>query len=114
MLIQAAQEAARHSGITGQFIVDGALLIATLKVVEAVISKVRPKRQNSNLKPGEAKVCGEHDKAIDEHGKALVELRTKDETREKAIDKLLHENREDHGKIFDQIGALAKEIRDRK
>ena len=64
MLTQVATEAAKSSSyVTGQFVLDGALLIGALKAVEVIVSKVRTKR-NGGVKPGEGKKCQEHGEAI--------------------------------------------------
>mgnify|MGYP001191664752 CR=1 FL=1 len=60
-LTQVATEAAKSSStITGQFVLDGALLIAGLKTVEAVISKVRARGGNGKEKPGTGTECLKH------------------------------------------------------
>lgn len=64
-LSQAAQ-AAEHSGITGAFLLDGAILIAALKLVETGISKIRSKRPVSITGPkaGESPTCRIHGEDI--------------------------------------------------
>jgi hypothetical protein len=57
-LAQAAQTAS-SSGITGTFVLDGALLIAGLKAVEFGISKVRS-RNGNGTKPGTSEECLKH------------------------------------------------------
>ncbi|MBE3040271.1 MAG: hypothetical protein IMZ62_15855 [Chloroflexi bacterium] len=65
---QAAQTASA-SGITGTFVLDGALLIAGLKLVELGINKVKSMSGNGT-KPGTGEECLKHrDK--------LMELETK-------------------------------------
>jgi hypothetical protein len=56
---QAAVEAAKSSTITGQFVLDGALLIAGLKVAEAGIAKFKS-RNGNGTKPGTSAECLKH------------------------------------------------------
>ena len=67
MLLEAGQAISHAAGsgayITGTFVVDGAILIATLKAVEIAISKVRRHAPNVNgksTKPGESVTCKLH------------------------------------------------------
>jgi hypothetical protein len=75
-IVQAAADAAKTSSyVTGRFVIDGALLIGTLKVVEAIIGKIRTRRNGGsvqakieelekNPKSGEGEKCREHGEAI--------------------------------------------------
>lgn len=70
-IAQAAADVAKSSSyVTGQFVIDGVLLIAELKVVELFIGKVR-NRGGKELKPGESETCREHGEVI----ASLVEFR---------------------------------------
>lgn len=63
-IAQATTEAVKSSSyVTGQFVIDGALLIGALKAIEVVAGKIRAKR-NGGVKPGEGKKCQEHGEAI--------------------------------------------------
>lgn len=90
-IAQAAADVAKSSSyVTGQFVVDGVLLIAGLKAVELVISKVRgPKGNGKGPKLGEGTKCQAHGEAISK----LEEFRgnTKDalERIEGKVDRLL-------------------------
>lgn len=66
---QAATDVVRSTGsLTGQFVLDGAILIAILKVVETGINKFKSARAaNSGRRvplPGETDTCREHGEAI--------------------------------------------------
>jgi len=89
-LVQAASDVAKTSSyVTGQFVIDGVLLIAGLKTVELVINKVRAKGNGKISKPGEGPTCRTHGEAISK----LEEFRgnTKDalERIEGKVDRLL-------------------------
>jgi hypothetical protein len=57
--LEQAAQAASNSGITGTFILDGALLIAGLKVVEIGIAKFKS-RGGNGAKPGTSVECLKH------------------------------------------------------
>lgn len=109
MLIEAgqvAQEAARAgSSLTGSFILDGATLIAALKIVEAIAAKVRGGRNGNGKKPGEGKACEEHGKAIDRLRGDVIKLQANEQNRDKAFDLLREENRQEHQQILAEIKA---------
>jgi hypothetical protein len=75
-IIQTTADAVKTSSyVTGQFVIDGALLIGTLKVIEAIIGKIRTRRNGGsvqakieelekNPKSGEGETCREHGEAI--------------------------------------------------
>lgn len=63
-IMQAMTDVVKTSSyFTGQFVIDGALLIAGLKTVEVIIGKVK-KRNGMGLKPGQGETCREHGEAI--------------------------------------------------
>lgn len=76
LLAQAAIETVKTSSyVTGKFVIDGALLIAGLKTVELIVSKVRTRRNGGNVQakieslekrptPGGSLTCREHGEAI--------------------------------------------------
>ena len=72
MLTQAVQEIAKQGSalsgsFTGTFLVDGAILIAAFKAVEAgikALAKVLGKGGNWKSKPGEASTCRAHGEEI--------------------------------------------------
>jgi hypothetical protein len=66
---QAAVEAAKTGGGffagTGTFVLDGAILIAILKIVEAGINKIRHRGNGKKMPcPGEAQTCRDHGESI--------------------------------------------------
>ena len=65
LLAQAAIETVKTSSyITGHFVIDGVLLIAGLKTVELIISKVRAKGNGKSMKPGESEICQKRGEVI--------------------------------------------------
>lgn len=97
MLYEAAQVAAEAAkASTGKLVLDGAMLIAGFKVVEAGLRwggrLLLPKNGNGKLKPGEGKLCGEHTTELAVQG-------TKLSTIEKILDEIKDDIKEIRGAV---------------
>jgi len=82
LIAQATTEAAKASSyVTGQFLIDGALLIAGLKTIEVVVNKIRMRKNGTGPKPGEGVACRQH-------GEAIASLRTSEENTNVALQRI--------------------------
>lgn len=76
MLEQVVQEAAKNGGITVAIptgVISSIVTVAIIKGSDLILGRMRGKSKNGTCpKPGEAKLCGDHSEAIEEHGKAIA------------------------------------------
>jgi len=93
MLEQVVQEAAKQPNVTLAIptgVISSIVTVAIIKGSDLILGRMRGKSKNGTCpKPGEAKLCGDHSEAIEEHGKSIagqVEAQKHNETALKRIE----------------------------